>query len=311
MNNRLNNPAVVLASGLLFLTACGGGGGGGGSAPTSATATAAPPSPNAGLYISFQTDSATITYPMASATALVTNAGTGGVAAAASGQGATMTLTTNGGAFNIAFNVPTTGSTFTQQYASSVWEIDNPIDRNAPAAAYLATILRLAYGSPNRDFSEITQSIGPQSLNSAAYGFWASGDTATTGRAGTFAFGNLTPTASVPSTGSATFNGLTIGAGGASSGSTVYALEGKAQIIANFASQSVTTSLTNLSTQNISTNAVGSLPNLTGTSAMSGNAYSGPIGGTGLTGTINGNFYGSAAQETAGVWQASGAATPG
>jgi hypothetical protein len=48
------------------------------------------------------------------------------------------------------------------------------------------------------------------------------------------------------------------------------------------------------------------LPNLTGTSTISGNAYAGAISGGTLTGTINGNFYGSAAQETAGVWQASG-----
>src|SRR5580765_2622338 len=144
MKNRLDYPAVALTSGLLFLAACSGGGGGGGGAPASAPATAASTVTNTGKFISFQAGNATIAYPAASATALVTNAGTGGVAAAASGQGATMTLTTNGGAFNIAFNVPTTGSTFTQQYASSVWEIDNPIDRNAPAAAYLATILRLA-----------------------------------------------------------------------------------------------------------------------------------------------------------------------
>jgi hypothetical protein len=143
-------------------------------------------------------------------------------------------------------------------------------------------------------------------LNYAAYGLWASGDTATAGRAGTFAFGNLTPTASVPATGSATFNGTTIGVGAATSGSTVYALQGTAQIIANFATQSVTTNLTNLGTKNIWTNAVGSLPNLSGTSTISGNAYAGTIAGTGLTGTINGNFYGPAAQETAGVWQASG-----
>ena len=48
------------------------------------------------------------------------------------------------------------------------------------------------------------------------------------------------------------------------------------------------------------------LPDLTGTSTLSGNAYAGPIAGTGLTGSINGNFYGYAAQETSGVWQASG-----
>jgi len=306
---RKSHTSKVIVLGALccaFSTACSGGVGGGGTSPASAPATAASTVTNTGKFISFQAGNATIAYPAASATALVTNAGTGGVAAAASGQGATITLTTNNGAIKVVFNVPTTGSTFTQQYASSVWDYDGLIGENAPAAAQLVTILRQVYGSPNTTSSVITQSIGPQFLNSAAYGFWASGDTATAGRAGTFAFGALTPTASMPATGSATFNGLTIGVGGATSGSTVYALQGNAQIIANFASQSVTTSLTNLSTHDVSTNAVSSLPNLTGTSAISGNAYTGAISGTGLTGTINGNFYGSAAQETAGVWQASG-----
>jgi hypothetical protein len=230
----------------------------------------------------------------------------GGVAAAASGQGATITVTTLGGAYTVVFNIPTTGTTFTQQFSEGVFDYGGAFVTYSPDATDLAGLFKGVFGSPNTTDSLITQSVGAQYLNYAAYGLWASGDTATAGRAGTFAFGSLTPAASVPSTGSATFNGITIGVGGATSGSTVYALLGSAQIIANFATQSVTTNLTNLSTQNISTNAVGSLPNLSGTSAISGNAYAGTIAGTGLTGTINGNFYGPAAQETAGVWQASG-----
>jgi hypothetical protein len=230
----------------------------------------------------------------------------GGSAAAASGQGATITLIQgNTGVYTVVFNIPTTGATFAQQVTASVWDYGGPFGP-LPNTAQFAAMLSQIFGSPNTNGVAITQSIGAQSLNYAAYGLWASDDTATAGRAGTFAFGNPTPTASMPATGSATFNGTTIGVGGAASGSTVYALQGNAQIIANFATQSVTANLTNLSTQNISTNAVGSLPNLSGTSTISGNAYAGPIAGTGLTGTINGNFYGPAAQETAGVWQASG-----
>jgi len=205
-----------------------------------------------------------------------------------------------------AFNIPTAGATFTQQVAESVWDTGGPFYATVPTAALGALNLTSAFGSPNAPGVIIAQSTGAQSLNYAAYGVWAVSDTATAGRAGTFAFGNLTPAASVPATGTATFNGITIGVGGATSGSTVYALQGNAQIIANFGNQSVTANLTNLGTQNISTNATGSLPNLTGTSTISGSAYTGPISGTGLTGTINGNFYGPAALETAGVWQASG-----
>jgi hypothetical protein len=253
-----------------------------------------------------------------------------GVASAASGQGATITITASGGdPITVVFNIPTTGATFTLQTNNSYDYGDvslGPLPDIADNAAQLAVILKNIHGITTGKSAVITQSVncgsqtpctynygangeflpGPQMLNYAAYGLWVSDDAATAGRAGTFAFGSLTPTASVPATGSATFNGTTMGVGGATSGSTVYALQGNAQIIANFATQSVTANLTNLSTQNISTNATGSLPNLSGTSAISGNAYAGTIAGTGLTGTINGNFYGPAAQETAGVWQASG-----
>jgi len=305
MTKRLDNPAVFLAPGILFLAACSSGGGGAPSA--AAPAPVAPTVATSGAQVNLQPANTAVTYQAASATALVTNAGVGGVAAAASGQGATISITTDAtGLTKIVFNVPTTGATFTQQYSFSVWDYGGPVSGTAPTTTNLVAILRDVFGFPNTTGSVITQSIGPQSLNSAAYGFWASGDTATTGRAGTFAFGNLTPAASVPATGSATFNGSTIGVGGATGGSTAYALQGKAQIVANFATQSATTNLTSLSTQNISTNVIGSLPDLTGTSTISGNAYTGSIAGTGLTGTINGNFYGPAAQETTGVWQVSG-----
>ena len=306
MTNRLNYPAAFLASGVLFLAACGGGGGGGTSAAL-APAPAAPAAAASGGLLSFQPDNTTVTYQLASATALVTNAGVGGVAAAASGQGATITVTQLGGGYTVVFNIPTTGTTFTQQVGVGFNDIAyGPILFLPNTAELAAGLSQDLVGFLNPNDSVITQSVGAQSLNYAAYGLWASGDTATVGRAGTFAFGNLTPTASVPATGSATFNGTSIGIGGATNGSTVYALQGNAQIVANFATQSVTTNLTNLGTQNISTNATGSLPNLTGTSTISGNAYAGPIAGTGLSGTINGNFYGPAATETAGVWQASG-----
>ena len=310
MRNRLDYSAAVLAPGLLLLAACSSGGGGGGAmsaATAPAPAAVTNPAINDNGRTTFQAPNTTVAYQAASATALVTSTGVGGIVNAASGQGATITeINDPSGLTKIIFNIPTAGATFTQQYSSSVWDYDGQVYAAIPSSAQLVTILRDTFGFPNTTSAIITQSIGAQSLNSAAYGLWASGDTATTGRAGTFAFGNLTPAASVPAAGSATFNGSTMGVGGATGGSTVHALQGKAQIIANFATQSLSTSLTNLSTQNISSNAIGSLPDLTGTSTISGNAYAGPIAGTGLAGTINGNFFGSAAQETAGAWQASG-----
>ena len=303
MRKTQNSKFIVLGALCCALsTACSSGGGGATPAPAPAPAPALPPP-----FLSFQTTNTTVAYPAASATALVTNAGVGGVAAAPPGQSATITITTAAsGVTTVVFNIPTAGATFTQQIAESVWDYGGPFYTNVPTTAQFASALTANFGSPNAPLAVITQSTGAQLLNYAAYGLWAVGDSAAAGRAGTFAFGNLTPAASVPATGTATFNGTTIGVGGATSGSTVYALQGNAQIVANFATQSVTTNLTNLGTQNISTNATGSLPDLTGTSTISGNAYAGPISGTGPTGTINGNFYGPAATETAGVWQASG-----
>src|SRR6185503_2087283 len=139
---------------------------------------------------------------------------------------------------------------------------------------------------------------------SSAYGLWASTLRNSAGDAGALAFGNLTPAASVPTTGSATFNGFTVGVGAVANGPANYSLRGNAQIIANFATQSVTTNLTNFIAGTYGASA--SIPDLTGTSSMAGNAYAGAIAGGNLTGTINGNFYGSSAQETTGVWQVSG-----
>jgi hypothetical protein len=160
----------------------------------------------------------------------------------------------------------------------------------------------------------LNQSAAGQTLNYSGFGLW--GETWLndsqgngSGRLFAFAFGNPTSGAAMPVSGSATYNGTTSGAGGAADSKTpnsLTALQGNAQIVANFSNQSVNAKLTNLTTQNLYTSAMGTLPDLTGTAAISGNAYSGAIAGTGLSGSIKGNFYGPAAQETAGVWQASG-----
>jgi len=306
MINRLSRSAGLGAFGIFFLGACSGGGGSGMAPVTSATTTT-PSTQASSVPISLQGTNTTVAYQAASSAALVSTGGVSGTTSSSAGQGATITLTTNSnGVTTTVFNIPTTGASFTQQYTSSVWDYGGVLSANAPTTGLLVTILRDVFGFPNTTGALVTQSLGAQSLSSAAYGFWASGDTATTGRAGTLAFGNPTSAVSVPATGTATFNGATTGLGGATGGNAIYALEGKVQVIANFASHSATTNLTGLKTQNISTNAIGALPDLTGVSTISGNAYAGAIAGTGLNGTVNGNFYGSAAQETAGVWQASG-----
>ena len=255
---------------------------------------------------SFQTANATVTYPVTNA---VSNADSTGLGPAAPGEGLTnVTITTDasGNFGRMSISLPNVdGKIVTSDVNLS---IATPVQ-----LAVLASMLKQVYGPFTDDATALAlnQSAGAQALNWSAFGLWSyayendpHGNGA--GQSYAFAFGNLTPAASVPATGSATYSGTTMGMGGGPGENSLYALQGNAKIVANFSAQSVVTNLTNLTIQNIYTNATGSLPDLTGTSTISGNAYSGPIAGTGLTGSVKGNFFGPAAQETAGVWQASG-----
>ncbi len=306
MNFRL----ALMVSAVFSVTACSGGGGAGG-VTVSAPASPQQPAPSAtkGPTANFQTANSTITYQPASATVVVPNAGSAGAMTAASGKGGTITLTldANGNLTSTVFNIPApTGPAFgttDSDFSFSVWTTQPAAQPDV--ASFLHQVFGIPQHAPYGDTSAFlfTQWAGTKSLSSSAYGIWGLSDTTgSAGPAGTYAFGNLTPPAAVPATGTATFTGSTIGVG--SVNGAILALQGDAQIVANFAGQSVTTNFTNLSTQNISAKATGSLPDLTGISTLAGNAYSGPISGGGLTGTVNGNFYGSATQETAGVWQA-------
>jgi hypothetical protein len=254
----------------------------------------------------FQAAGATVTYPI---TAAVSGPSSTGLISAGPGEGltaATVTTDASGNFGRISFSRPNAGGKTVTS--------DVNLTSVSPQLAQLTSVLKQVYGQYIDDETDLVliQSAGAQGLTSSAFGLWAlsyendpSGNGA--GRAFAFAFGNLTPSASVPVTGSAIFNGTTTGLGGGGGANSLHALQGNAQIVANFSTQSVTSRFTNLTTQNIYTNVTGVLPDLNGTSTIAGNAYSGSISGTGLTGSINGHFYGTAAQETAGVWQAFGA----
>lgn len=289
--------AVLLASFLLSLGGCGGGGGGSPIAAASAPASTTQTPRTSGIAVNLQAPNTTVAFPAAAVTVFGATKGLGNVTISPAGQGATITLTTDtsgnlsgvemdpNGISDKSIGISGTGRSLTDPYSG---ELDLP--------NILCCSNTIGYA--------ITQIAVGQGLTSSAYGLWASTLGTPTGNMGAFAFGNLTPAASVPTTGSATFSGFTIGMGGAADGHSIFNLKGNAQIIANFATQSVTTNLTNISASTYGAST--SVPDLTGTSSIAGNAYAGPISGGGLVGTINGNFYGSAAQETAGVWQASG-----
>jgi hypothetical protein len=289
-----------LALMMFFFAACSGGGGGPSAAPAPASAPApvVPVAAPNGGPVSFQPANMTVTYPAAASVGTVANGQRGLSSSAASDQGATVKLTTdtNGNLTKVAFNIPATGFTQPFDANSGSSSLTSPLS----PATFLSLFGTNNFGFLNNTTYLATQSTGTQLLNTSAYGLWGNADGFSSSRFGGFAIGSLTPSAAMPATGSATFNGSTIGVGG----SDAYTFMGSAQIIANFSANTATTNFTNITTTDVSGKAQ-SLPNLTGTSSISGNAYAGSISGTGLTGTVNGNFYGSAAQETAGVWQAS------
>ena len=305
--------ARCLALCALSLAGCSGGGGGTvvASAPVQVSQSTPAPAPvpppvTVTMATNLQPPNSVGTYPL---TSLDVNVGSQGLDHPPAGQSLTTIVigTDPDGTFGrVNFNV-------TEPDGRAV-VANVSLSQVDPKLPQLVSMLKPVYGPVTDDANGVvlTQSLGAQQLNSSAFGLWAysyESDPKGNGAGQTFAFayGNLTPPASVPTSGSATFNGTTTGLGGDGSGpNALSAVQGNVQINANFSSQSVASKFTNLATQNIYTNATGSLPDLTGTSSISGNAYSGAIAGTGLTGTINGHFYGTAARETAGVWQASG-----
>jgi hypothetical protein len=269
---------------------------------------APPVAPPKTLPLNLQAANTTVTYDAASATTFVTNTGDRGAASAASGQGAKISLTSDaGGNFRvIAFNIPTAGGVvYTYQLP---WAEAGDDTLSNPGLISLSSTgggLWLGEGEDAR----LSQVAGTQGLSFSAYGYWSSNDTGPAAPAGTFAIGNLTPVASMPTTGTVTFNGSTVAVGNAIKTGATDSLVGNVQIVANFSHQSLTINLTGLQTVHFPAGSGGvitPLPDLTGSAVISGNAYAGPIAGGGLAGTLNGNFYGPAARETAGVWQASG-----
>ena len=308
--SHLRSCVALLASCLLPLGGCSGGGGGssgGTSAPASVPTPVNFASPTSGttsgVAVNLQAAKTTVTYQAAAVTAIGASRGMGNITLAVVGQGATITLSTDASGNLSGVSIP-------------AGNIKDTVSGGGGPGRSLTDPLTLdfyyqlqdVFAFPNDSGYTISQVAAGQGLTSSAYGLWAATGNTLPSDAGAFAFGNLTPATSVPATGSATFSGFTVGFGGATDGSAAFTLKGNAQIIANFAAQTVTTNLTNFTAGNISntSSAKASLPISTGISKISGNAYTGPISGGSLSGTINGNFYGSAAQETAGIWQASG-----
>ena len=283
---------LAVLSVLLSLTGCGGGGGGSSSVSSSAPVTN-PPTP---IPISFQAPSTTVAYDVSSASASVGSTGVTGSRIDDAGTGSTVTVVTDasGNLSSVRFNIATPTQPFTNTYSAA-----NLTAIPLLSLTDLAVLLNAAVNTPGANgFTTATSG-----LSVSTFGIWAANDN-TSGRIGVFAGGTPTPVAAMPTTGTATYNGTTIGA--AASSSAAYALAGNAQLVANFSTNTVNTTISNLQFENVSTNQITAQPNLTGTASITGNQYKGPLAGGTLSGTSTGTFYGPSAQETAGVWRVSG-----
>jgi hypothetical protein len=161
-------------------------------------------------------------------------------------------------------------------------------------------------------------------LNHSAFGTWITTPTAGgPSVAGAVAGGKATPPGQIPKNGTASYSGKTFGVG-VETGQLVVMpvfISGDAAIKADFGHGQVTTNLNNLTSTQTAVgtgfNPIGSpspLGNMSGTASLNGNKYSGNVSGNlsvlGATvpaqGTLQGGFFGSGAQETAGTWQFAG-----
>jgi hypothetical protein len=305
--------SLALAIGL---AACGGGGGGGGlvsipppptptPTPTPAAATIGAPAraivPNANLFPiavaggpTIQAHSTTV-FPLLQT---VVSIGGGTVAAG--------TATMNGGA-TLAFN--SIGDSYQLNLGNPALGVSSAVLNARPAGIYQADLGSISV------FLDIANPA-TSNLSWTTYGFWDIHSSATIINA-PFVTGYETPAGSIPASGTATYAGSVVGEAftplaGQQSGVGYAALSGDATLQANFASGSITGSLTNM----IVTGFEGDTTPWNSVSllgAISGGQFSGASAATSApgnyaslsgsaTGTFAGMFFGPNAQELGAVW---------
>lgn len=168
---------------------------------------------------------------------------------------------------------------------------------------------------------------GGSGLDYASYGVWEerlpfnffpfSSDSGVIIIGGAMSFGVLTAADFVPTTGTASYAGFMNGFYGEGGTGTGFYLDGTAALTANFGSNSVQASFTNISASEFFGVSGGSTKfrSFNANATISGNGFSGtasnvglPVDGIGpdMDGTIIGHFYGPSAQEIGGVFQLNG-----
>jgi hypothetical protein len=271
---------------LVVSTAACGGGGGGGSAPSSATVVLSPLLPAA---------SSTKSYPAASA-ALSFNAGAtpSGITSAieAIGAGSQITITTDatGALSNFSITTNTNGANF-----SLGTNLSQSLPNSATAIDAVTLLLQAGFANPGSFVAVAAQT-------QSAVALWGRNNNNTSGNFGGVSVGIETTAASRPVAGTATFNGVL--AGGMVSSLGYFSIAGDVAATANFGTNTITTSFSNILQRNVSTNGTSTLGNFSGTGAINGSRFTTTVSGAGFNGTTQGAFYGASANEIAGVIRA-------
>ncbi len=284
---------VAACTSALALAGCSGSSAVGPSFPAGSGSSSSSTGP---ISIGWQTAGTTVFYTVSSDAGTISTSGTAAISSLNAGNSGTVAITTDssGNLSKLTFAVPTGSSNFTGSFTGSALTQAPTISLSTLSA--MLTAVGASSGS-----SGVVVSGG--GLSYGIYGMWAINDTGTSGRAGTFGVGSLTPSGSVPTTGTGVYTGSTLGYG-VSSG-VGYAIAGSMQVTANFATSIIATTTTISTLQNLSTQAVSTSGfTFSGSARIFGNVYSGSLTSP-YNGVIVGAFNGPTAQETTGVWTAS------
>ena len=293
MNKKI---AILIAPICATLAGCSGGGGGGGgvagaASPVAFTSFSAVPKPGT-VEITGSTLEGTYA---SNSSFLVTSgtgptAGSGKVTATYDAAGNQTAVTVAGSQSSVNFST-TDGSTSTRLTSAG-----------APGA-----ILAVSANGRNAAVSADQSYMG---FSYQTFGIWETGLGTQSGAYGATSVGAATAGASIPTTGTATFTGVA-GGGYIDATGANYLAAGDATLNANFGTRSVGLATTNTSKLNASTLAVTTAANLnlsgTLTYAAGANSLSGTVStADGMTGQVNGRFYGPSATEIGGTFATAG-----
>lgn len=292
----MKNIFVLLA--VFSLSACGGGGGGGGTSATLASFSSWSAVPrNSSITVDGISQSGTYTWD--SVTNLVT-ARTDG--ASSTGASYAATYDSNGLATNVTLS-PAGGSPVSWSRTSGdtfgVLNINRSIDAFRSADGTKIALAANPYGY-NWDYQ--------------SFGIWSTGVATGSGTFGAMSIGSLTSGSAIPTSGTATYSGSTGGRYVNSSGQ-YWFTSSSMTAAANFGTRSVNFSTTGTQvtpdlirlSNNASLDMAGSLSYVAGTNQVTGSVTT--TGG--LTGSVNGRFYGPAAQEIGGTFAVTGSGLEG